>query len=342
MWLDTILLLVSLALAALLGFAAHRASICTVRAVEEVLTSRRPFILISFAKTVLWIVAVTSLLLWVLPETGANVVHRPISLPGVAGGLIFGIGAVVNAGCAFSTLTRLGDGQLSMLLSLVGFILGVAGHSFSVFEVPTSASFDHSVAHSEMLTVPWMLGAALLFWAAWETLRLWRTRPAAVTIKALLLTKRYRLSTAALLLGLSNAVLYALHGNWMYTSTLSRGIERALGSGAGPGALLWLLFLAVMVGMALSSWHRGSFRLQWRPDWSWASRVIGGSLMGFGAALVPGGNDVLLLHGIPSLSPHAVPAYVAMLFGVAAALVLMRALGFDLERVDCAGDVCRR
>jgi short-chain fatty acids transporter len=37
--------------------------------------------------------------------------------------------------------------------------------------------------------------------------------------------------------------------------------------------------------------------------------VVGGIFMGLGAALIPGGNDVLVLHGIPSLSPQAIPSY---------------------------------
>ena len=46
-------------LAAILGFSAHRASICTVRAVAELLHSRRGFMLASVVKSMLWISAVT-------------------------------------------------------------------------------------------------------------------------------------------------------------------------------------------------------------------------------------------------------------------------------------------
>ena len=59
-----------------------------------------------------------------------------------------------------------------------------------------------------------------------------------------------------------------------------------------------------------------------------------------GAAMIPGGNDVLILHGIPSLSPHAVPAFLAMLAGIAGSLMGMRALGQGIPRIDCGGDIC--
>ena len=42
-------------------------------------------------------------------------------------------------------------------------------------------------------------------------------------------------------------------------------------------------------------------------------------MMSFAAAIVPGGNDVMLLYGVPSAAPHAIAAYVAMmavLYGV--------------------------
>ncbi|MGI9412681.1 MAG: hypothetical protein ACR2PM_03375, partial [Hyphomicrobiales bacterium] len=50
---------VSLLLAATLGFAAHRAGICTVKAVAEIVTTRRVHMLASFGKTILWVMLVT-------------------------------------------------------------------------------------------------------------------------------------------------------------------------------------------------------------------------------------------------------------------------------------------
>lgn len=52
------IILLSWGLAAILGFAAHRASICTVRAVAEILSTGRAYCLLSFGKAVLWVLAV--------------------------------------------------------------------------------------------------------------------------------------------------------------------------------------------------------------------------------------------------------------------------------------------
>lgn len=333
---------ISLALAALLGFAAHRSSLCTVKAVEEILTTRRALMLWSFAKTSLWTMAVTALLLWLLPETRAHFAGWNASLHGLAGGVIFGMGAVINGGCAFSTLTRLGDGRLAMLLTLAGFGLGAAVHNMLLaqLQVPAASPGDALLAQAALW--PLVLCAALLSWGAWEVWRLWRTRPVGLGPLALILAERYRLSTAALLMGLSNALLYAFHGNWAYTSTIDRGVRQVLGAEVSPDPMPWLLFLALVAGMVCSAWQRRRFRLQWRPELSWIAYLLGGTFMGFGSALVPGGNDVLLLHGIPSLSPHALPAYVAMLFGITATLGLLRLAGIGIETIDCSGDICAR
>ncbi len=63
--------------------------------------------------------------------------------------------------------------------------------------------------------------------------------------------------------------------------------------------------------------------------------------MGLGAALVPGGNDVLLLNAIPGLSPHALPAYFAMLAGIGIALIVMKWRGSQWQVVNCSGDQCQ-
>ena len=58
----------SLMLAAVLGFVAHRASVCTVKAVAEVVSTGQGYMFLSFLKTVLWVMAITIPFVWWLPE----------------------------------------------------------------------------------------------------------------------------------------------------------------------------------------------------------------------------------------------------------------------------------
>jgi hypothetical protein len=62
--------------------------------------------------------------------------------------------------------------------------------------------------------------------------------------------------------------------------------------------------------------------------------------MGLGAALVPGGNDTLILTGLPALSGWAIAAYLALVLGVATALWLQRLRGKPYPNVTCVGGVC--
>jgi hypothetical protein len=154
----------------------------------------------------------------------------------------------------------------------------------------------------------------------------------------LLLASRYRLSTAALLIGLPGALLFLLYGAFGYTATFELVIEGSLGTRPWPSTARWVLLVAVLAGMLASTVQRGSFRIDWRPRTAWLLNAAGGALMGFGTALAPGGNDALVLYGIPILSPYALPTYAALAVGVAVGLLLMRVL-FGMEaKVETRND----
>ena len=114
---DLAFVLFLLFLAAVLGFAAHRSSVCTVLAVAEVLSTRRAYMFLSFVKTILWILAITLPLIWLLPSGRVSGQGWDISIYAVTGGFMFGVGATLNGGCAFSTLWKLGYLTRSLSIS---------------------------------------------------------------------------------------------------------------------------------------------------------------------------------------------------------------------------------
>lgn len=319
---------------------AHRASICTVKAVAEVLTTRRAYMLASFAKMALWVIAITSSFTWIGGDVVLPATTWQVSLLGLFGGAVFGLGAVLNGGCAISTLTYLASGRIAMAFSLFGFSVGVMAHSL----VTEGLSLAPPQPGTTLIDLkgPWVLPvlALLVSGLVWEILRLSRTPALTVRWRERMLSGRLRLSTAAALMGVSNGILYALIGTWAYTSTLSQQAQHLLGRAAAPRLQLWLLFVSLLSGMVVSAWWRGRLRPVWRFD-NWHAHLLGGFLMGVGAAFALGGNDVLLMHGIPSLSPHAVPTFAAMVLGIATALLIANKLGLSIPRVDCSGDICR-
>jgi hypothetical protein len=187
----------------------------------------------------------------------------------------------------------------------------------------------------------WAAPAALLAlaFALFEIVRLWQSRHRDTGLAALVASRQYRLSTAALIMGLAGGAIFLLFGSAGYSSTFELVIEGALGTRPWPAAGRWLLLLAVLAGMLFSTLLRGGHAPDWRPRVSWLRNLAGGTLMGLGVALTPGGNDALVLYGVPTLSPHAIPAYAALAAGVVAGLVLMRRV-FGIEsRAVCKGDI---
>lgn len=334
-------LIVACLFAALLGFAAHRASICTVRAVAEVLSARTAFMLASIGKSALWVIALTVPFLWLMPAAVAPIAGWRLTATSLTGGLVFGVGAAINGACAYSTMTRLMDGEVRMAFSIGGFAAGIL-----VFLALVDAQWIARPAQAPaligaVLAFALVLSLVLLGWAVYELPRIWRKRPPDMRVHHLVLAPQYRLSTAALLIGMSSTVIFLLIGSPGYTITLQGLVQGMIGASAFPNAARWTLLLAVLAGMLLSTVQRGSFRLDWRPQASWLRNILGGALMGLGTAMLPGGNDALILYGVPSFSPHALPSYIALLLGSAIGLLAMKHIGGVDTRVVCNNDIYR-
>ena len=353
----------AIVLALILGFAAHRASICTVRAVAEVMTprhvstfvnvdpsmqwvwkaawflsSRRASMFASVGRSVLWVWALTLPVFWLMPSAGSGILGWQLSGMAMLGGLSFGLGAALNGGCAYSTMARLVDGDGRMLAAIAGFAGGVlvftalAGWELLARPTPAPALITTALPWLGLLAIP------MLLWALYEAVRLWRSRDRSMRLVDLLLATRYRLSTAALLIGLPGALLFLLFGPFGYTATFELVIEGAFGTRPWPPTMRWVLLIAVLCGMLASTVQRGSFRIDWRPRREWLLNAAGGAFMGFGTALAPGGNDALVLYGIPIVSPYALPTYAALAVGVAVGLMLMRFLFGIVARVETRDD----
>jgi hypothetical protein len=327
----------AVALAAILGFATHRASICTVRAVAELMSSRRALMLASVGKSILWASAVTIpfflLSMSAPPQSGA----WTLSITAVLGGFTFGVGAALNGACVYSTMARLADGEGAMLTAVAGFGLGIASF-VALLDAGWLARPSPSTPRFALL-IGWTAGIVVLGFAVYEAMRLWRTRPRELSAHELVLARQYRLSTAAMLIGLAAGLMYLIVGPYGYATTLQQGVESLLRRRAAPETVRWILLGAALAGMLASTLQRGSFRLDWRPQPRWLMNLAGGALMGLGVALAPGGNDSLVLYAIPTLSPHALPTYLALALGITAGLLAIRWLLGIETRAECRGDL---
>ena len=321
-------------LALLMGFVADRTNLCTVAAVAEILTERRAHVLWHIAKIVIWILGIVILLEAIFGVSPLNRNSFHFRWQGLAGGLIFGIGAVFNGGCSLQMITRLGRGDLGMAISLIGLPLGaVLARVLLVWApgmVPTrvTAPISFEGLFWEVLLI------VLAIWMLQELLRLlWGFKLSECGRR--LLAPDYQPASSAALLGVANGTLFAFVGTWMFTYTLIQSLtnlaypDTDLYMPISP--LLWYLLAAYLVGITGSAIQSRHALWEARPSQRWLRYFVGGVLMGLGATMVPGGNDMLLLNGIPGLSAHALPAYLLMLVGMAATMMFLKRFFPKLE-----------
>ena len=319
----------SLIAGVILGVSAHRAGLCTVKAVAEVMTSHRGWYLWSFLKASLWTAAILALA--GLFEGHADLSQRPAALHGVLGGLLFGLGAGANGACSFSTFARLAEGHAAMALTILGWPVGMAAVGLFA-PVRDAATSGHSA-------LPLWAAGFLLLWAACEGARIVRR----ILAEGLRRTfaEHWTLSLSVAVVAGANAAMLLLGARWSFTTTALCASGIGFGSACASQWALWGVTLAALAGMVGSALLRRSFRLRPIRRASAVRHGMAGIVMGAGAALMPGGNDGLILFGLPAVSPHAPAAWGAIVAGIALALSITRALGRPLPVIRCDADICR-
>jgi toxin CptA len=115
--------------------------------------------------------------------------------------------------------------------------------------------------------------------------------------------------------------MFLLVGAWAYTDVLAelaQGMSHQLVAGL-------LLLAALLAGAVAGGLSAGRFR-HTRITLARLLRCFaGGAMMGWGSMLIPGGNDGLILVGIPLLWPYAWVAFAVMCVSIAVAMLIERA-----------------
>lgn len=277
-----------------LGVAIQHGTTCAVRAMSELVRDRKADDLLGFFECGLWAMLAAWLL---IPDMAIPQWQPLISL--CLGAALFGAGATINGGCAFGSIARLGEGQAEFLLTGAGAY--VAFLLLETIGLGAPAMQEHApVPENALLFVVFGLpGLILLRFALWR-------RPLRLIL---------RLSFLMAVIGIVGTFVGALHQPWPWMLAL-----RVIGTAN------WLTCVAV-IGLISGSIANGLFlgRFKLAPPRLSAlpGRFAGGLLMGAGGALIPGGNDSLILQGIPSGSPLAFLAYGILLATIVMLLVMV-------------------
>ncbi|KAF5887269.1 YeeE/YedE thiosulfate transporter family protein [Rhizobium sp. PEPV16] len=275
-----------------LGVAIQHGTTCAVRAMSELIRERRADGLLGFLECGLWALVVA----WLLTPEMAVPQWEPVGWL-CLGAALFGAGATMNGGCAFGSVARLGEGRAEFLLTGAGAYL-----AFRILDAlgqgRTTLPEQSPVPDNALLIV--LVGLPLLIVARFP---FWR-RPIGAVLK---------LSLLMAIIGIIGAFVGALHQPWPWMLAL-----RIIGT---SDWLTGLSLVGLVSGSIANGVVRGRFRLAWPKLAAVRDRFAGGMLMGGGSALVPGGNDSLILQGIPSGSPLAFLAYGIVLAAIGVLLL---------------------
>lgn len=296
----------------LLGFANQRGGLCTVQAIEDILQRRDFGRLLALIEAALWVAAGLVLL-------GAVGVRRVMpaafeaTLYTVLGGVLLGIGAVINGACAFGTIGRIGRGHWAYLTMPLGFFLGCL--AMSQWFAPAELA-----AHTMLTLVPAWVAIACVVLIAWRVFVHGRVLRRAGPQPW---SRHWSPHAATVCIGLSFLLAFVVLGSWTYTDSI---IGLARGTIDDVGAQLALI-AAIFAGSLLGAWTSNDFRPVTPRVRNIARCVFGGFLMGAGAFAIPGGSDGLVLVGMPMLWPYAWLGFATMCVTVYVALRLGMRVG---------------
>lgn len=301
-------LLLGLVCAGIMGLAIQRGGTCTVAAVEELLTTRRPARLVAMVEASVWVGGGLLLarelgILGGLP-TGFALTHWTL-----AGAVLLGLGAMLNGACVIGSIARLGSGDLAFAAMPAGYYLAcAAGASLAVTPAPQSLG-----GTSPAFGAP---GVMLAIFAAMAVLRV----ASGLRASPLSLRRGWTPHAATAVIGLAFLGLLLLMGAWSYTDLLA-DLARAMGQGGmAPNLIARVLIgIALLAGALAGGALTGQWRRQAVAGVALMRCFCGGLLMGWGSLLTPGGNDSLVLIGMPLLWPYAWAAFAVMCATVAMA-----------------------
>jgi hypothetical protein len=294
--------------AGMMGFAIQRGATCTVAAVEEVVQRRGTGRLIALMEASVWVAGgllVAHRLHWLTQVP----VGYAVSAWTFVGAALLGIGAFVAGACVFGAIARLGSGDWAHAATPLGFYLGCLSVSAVFAPTPAQALGTSPVFLVAPSVTVWLVGGFVA----------WRVAPPLIehrSMLGLLMGRRlWSPHAATIVIGLAFLVMLVLAGAWAYTdllADLARGTVHSLGARVA-------LLMCLLAGAIVGGWTAGRLRFTRIRAAALSRCLIGGVLMGWGSLLIPGGNDGLVLVGMPLLRPYAWAAFATMCITIGSA-----------------------
>ena len=329
---DGLLLGGGLALGAAFGALAQRSRFCLVAAVANWRLMRDPRQLAAWLAALATAIALTQALeLSGVVAVGESSYRgaRLDWLGAAAGGLLFGVGAMLAGGCAGRTVVNAAEGSGGSLLALVVFALAAALTQYGPLDAPRLAVVNATAVQ---------LGASDAGIAAVTGLPACAVAIAlAVAAAATAVAFARRSDWSMTAVGVAAGVLVAA-GWWVtgslgrdefaaarpdslsYSGPLARAGWLALGGSISAGLFGLAVLGGTLAGAAGSAIVAGRWRFVPPPRGRRVSLVAGGILMGIGAVLAGGCNIGHGLTGLAALSVKSLIVVAAIVAGLLAGL----------------------
>lgn len=306
------MIVAALLLAVIAGFAAQRGSICAVVAVRDLVVNRRWRRYVAFFECSAWSLLALSLARAFGVTPGSMPQEYAAGLAAAFGGALFGAGAVVNGACTFGSAARLGRGEFAYAGMPAGFLLGVIAAD-RLAGPPAGSPALSDITTSGVVVMGLVFFAGFQFFRMTEAVK--GPRDALARFKA----PDWRPSLAMGVIGLASALLSIFFAPWPYSKLLTD-----IGTGAANESLGLKIALAFAFigGASLGAATRGAFKVVAPTPRALAEKAGAGMLMGAGSFFVPGGNDALVLVGLPHLFGYAIIAYFSMSATIAAIILI--------------------
>jgi len=337
-------LIVGILVGALFGFVLQRGRFCMNSAFRDIILLKE----FKLAKAVVVALAVLMVGFAIFAMSGVITLSpKPLKIWGaIVGGLVFGIGMVLAAGCASGTTYRVGEGMMGSVVAAFGLTTGALMTAGGVLtDLKTALQAATPIAQATPLTlfgaageltpifmlIVGLVGMALMFYFwGWPALKKRREtdEPLVKFDNAFesIFKKGYPWWVTGIVIGIVGIIAYiagqgvlGITGGWMDISkwlTLNDPM-------AWPGFII----VGAILGSLIAALISGEFKLRVPKDgFILLKQFFGGILMGFGAVTAAGCNITNILGGVPQLSLHSIIVGACIMFGswIMAYLLFMR------------------
>ncbi|MDO5511776.1 YeeE/YedE thiosulfate transporter family protein [Corynebacterium sp.] len=313
------MILTGLAVGAVLGIVMQRGRFCVTGMLRDIFLQK------TWRTTVALFIVISVHAVGIAALTSAGIItpresaFAPIAV--ILGGFVFGLGIILAGGCASGTWFRSAEGLIGSWFALVFYALSAAAMNTGALNWLNTGLSSYETS---LTTLPASFGVSAWFFAvplaigtALAARHYLATEKKAARLNVPFWKRPLHLYTAGALVGLIGVIAWPLsaaagRNSGLGITTPSANIANFLTTG-DLERIDWgvMLVLGLFIGAFAAAKATGEFRLR-VPDASTATRaIVGGTMMGVGAALAGG---CTVGNGMVQTALFSYQGWIALLF----------------------------